>query len=66
MATKKVNYRALNDELETIMAKLAEPDIDIDEAAKAYERGKAITEELEAYLKNAANTVQKVKRQTNS
>lgn len=60
MATKKINYRQLNDELEAIMATLSQPDLDIDEAAAAYKRGKEITEQLETYLQTAENTVKKV------
>lgn len=65
MADKKFNYRQLNDELEDILTKLSQPDLDIDEATTAYQRGKEITIRLEAYLKQAENTVKKVKRQAN-
>lgn len=63
MPSKKINYRQLNDELESILTKLQEPDIDIDEAAAAYQRGREITKQLEDYLKKAENTVKKVKGQ---
>lgn len=57
MATKKVDYQSLNDELEAILAKLQSGDISIDEAMPAYERGVKLVAELEAYLETAENKV---------
>ena len=57
MATKKVDYQALNDELESILVKLQTGELSIDEAMPAYERGLKLVEELEAYLKTAQNRV---------
>lgn len=61
MAEKHTDYKALNAELEEILAQLQASDTDVDEAVKLYERGMAITKELEAYLKTAENKVHKVK-----
>ena len=60
---KIIDYQALNQELEMILVKLNQPDLDIDEAVTAYQRGKEITTQLQTYLKQAEHTVQKVKRQ---
>lgn len=61
MAEKHTDYKALNTELEEILAQLQAIDTDVDEAVKLYERGMAITKELETYLKTAENKVHKVK-----
>lgn len=62
MPKKPTDYRALNQELEQILATLSRADLDIDEAAAAYKRGKEIASQLEEYLKTAENTVKKVKQ----
>ncbi len=59
--TKAINYQELSKELDTILAQLQTDDFDIDEALKLYERGIAISKQLEAYLKDAENTVTKLK-----
>lgn len=61
MAAKKTDYKALNRELDELLAKLQDDELDVDEAVALYERGIAITSELEEYLKNAENTVAKIK-----
>lgn len=61
MASKKTDYKALNQELDDILVRLQAEDLDVDEAVKLYERGIAITKELEAYLRQAENTVAKIK-----
>lgn len=61
MATKKTDYKSLNTELDELLAKLQSEDLDVDEAVALYERGIAITQELEIYLKEAENKVAKIK-----
>lgn len=58
---KEVDYQALNTELTEILAKLQSEDLSVDEALKGYERGIAITKELEKYLKTAENKVAKIR-----
>jgi exodeoxyribonuclease VII small subunit len=58
---KEIDYQALNDELNEILAKLQSDDLSVDEALKGYERGIAITKELEKYLKTAENKVSKIR-----
>ncbi len=58
---KKIDYTALGTELDEILARLQSADLDVDEAVKAYERGMAIVEDLEAYLKTAENKVTKIR-----
>ena len=66
MATKKTDYQALNQELDTLLLRLQAEDIDVDEAVALYERGIAITKELETYLKQAENTIAKIKSDVGS
>ena len=61
MATKKIDYKALNQELDELLLRLQAEDLDVDDAVKLYERGIAITKELEAYLEQAENTIAKIK-----
>lgn len=61
MATKKIDYKALNQELEDILARL-QTDLDIEEAVQAYERGVTIAKQLETYLKEAENKVTTLKK----
>jgi exodeoxyribonuclease VII small subunit len=59
--TTKASYQAMAAELNDILLELQEEDLDIDTAVKQYERGLELVKELEAYLKNAENTVTKLK-----
>lgn len=64
MTTKTIfNYRALNEELESILDKLQTGELDIDQALLSYERGMEVLKELENYLKTAENQVIKLKKQ---
>jgi exodeoxyribonuclease VII small subunit len=58
---KEIDYQALNTELSEILARLQSEDLSVDEALKGYERGIAITKELEKYLKTAENKVSKIR-----
>lgn len=60
--SKTTDYKQLNQELEVILDKMQSADLDIDEAIKQYERGIAVVEELQGYLKQAENKVTKLKR----
>ncbi len=61
MAVKKTDYQTLNNELDEIMAKLQAEDLSVDEAVASYERGVELVNELQAYLEEAENKVQKIK-----
>lgn len=61
MAEKKTDYRALQQELDEILAKMQHEELDIEAAVKSYERGMVIVKELEAHLGAAENTVTKLK-----
>jgi exodeoxyribonuclease VII small subunit len=59
-SAKKIDYQSLQEELDTILEVLQDETIDIDTAMKQYERGLAIVQELEAYLKKSENTVREL------
>lgn len=46
----KANYQALKLQLDDILAKLQDDELDIDEAAKLYAQGQKVVAELEVYL----------------
>jgi exodeoxyribonuclease VII small subunit len=54
---KELDYRALSDELETILLALQQDGIDVDMAMAKYERGLELIKQLEGYLKTAENKV---------
>lgn len=60
MATKQVDYKALQDELDEILSRLQSGELSIDQAMPAYERGLKLVQELESYLKTAQNRVTKL------
>ena len=60
---KLADYQSLNRELDKLMVRLQGEDLDIEEAVKSYERGMEIIEELQNYLKQAENKVEKIKTQ---
>jgi exodeoxyribonuclease VII small subunit len=57
----KPNYQALKNELESVMAKLQDEDLDVDEALSLYQRGLELVKQLDNYLKTAENTVNELK-----
>lgn len=64
--TKKIDYQALNDELQGILEQLDTNDGDIDTAIAEYERGMEIVGQLETHLKQAENKIEKVKQKWDS
>ena len=58
---KKIDYAALQRELDTIVDAMQRVDGDIDASLKNYARGLAIIAELEAYLQTAENSVHELK-----
>ncbi len=57
----KQTYTELSGELQQVMAKLEQGELDIDEAVRCYERGLAIVKQLEDYLQTAENKVTELK-----
>lgn len=58
---KEIDYSALNQELDSILAKLQSDELDVNDAIALYERGMEITKQLETYLKTAENKITKLK-----
>jgi exodeoxyribonuclease VII small subunit len=59
--TTAINYTELSEELSTVMARLEQGELDVDEAVKSYERGLEIIKMLEAHLTKAENRVSELK-----
>ena len=59
MAEKKFDYTKKARELDDVLARLQDPDIQIDEATQLYDAGCKLADEIEAYLNQAENTVRK-------
>ena len=57
----KLTYSQLKEQLDLVMAKLQDETIDIDKAIELYKEGQKLIEALEKYLKNAQNTIKKIK-----
>lgn len=60
---KDIDYQALSQELDGIVAKLQSEDVAIDDALQLHKRGIDITKQLEKYLKEAENIVTKASGQ---
>jgi exodeoxyribonuclease VII small subunit len=63
MTQKKLDYQTLSNELDSILVALQQGELDVDVATKQYERGLELIKLLETYLKDAENTVTKLKAQ---
>ena len=66
MPKSKPDYTSLNLQLNTILDKLQQPDIQVDEAVKLYEEGLQLIEQLEAHLQQAEHTLKKLSLQQTS
>jgi exodeoxyribonuclease VII small subunit len=60
---EKTDYRSLKAELDEVMFKLQQDDLDVDEALELYKRGLELVEGVEKYLKSAETKVKKLKAQ---
>ncbi|HEX7963466.1 MAG TPA: exodeoxyribonuclease VII small subunit [Candidatus Saccharimonadales bacterium] len=61
--SKQADYQTVSAELESILAALQRPDIQVDEAVKLYEQGLKLAAMLEAHLQEAENKITKLKLQ---
>lgn len=61
MTKNTFDYSAASIALSDTLAKLQQPDIQVDEALQLYEQGLKLVEELEAHLQKAENTVKALK-----
>lgn len=58
-----MTYQTLSNQLDDVLARLQQPDIDVDEAVKLYEQGLKLIKQCEAQLKQAENKIEKIKLQ---
>ncbi|HSX35524.1 MAG TPA: exodeoxyribonuclease VII small subunit [Patescibacteria group bacterium] len=67
MAKKaSADYQSLSQELDNVLAALQQPDVQVDEAVKLYQKGLELAAALEATLKTAENTITQLKLQANA
>lgn len=55
------NYQTLSAELDDILSKLQDPDVQVDDAINLYEQGVRLASQLEKYLQTAENKLTKLK-----
>ncbi|HSX44574.1 MAG TPA: exodeoxyribonuclease VII small subunit [Candidatus Saccharimonadales bacterium] len=55
------DYRKLSTELDEVINKLQNDDLDIDQAAEVYEKGMNLIQQMEKHLKTVENKVTKIK-----
>lgn len=53
-------YQQLSDQLDAVLTKLQQPDIDVDQALELYEEGLQLAKKCEARLKQAENKLSKL------
>ncbi|HSX17150.1 MAG TPA: exodeoxyribonuclease VII small subunit [Patescibacteria group bacterium] len=56
-------YQEVNAQLDVVLGRLQQPDIQVDEAVQLYEQGLALAAALEKHLAQAENTIAKLKLQ---
>lgn len=61
MATKK-SYGELQAELDDVLLQLQSGNLDIDAALKLHKQGEKLVDELEAYLADAKNEIEQLKK----
>lgn len=62
--TKKIDYRSISIELDDVLGKLQQPDIQVDEAVELYEQGLKLIKQCEEQLVHAENRIKQIKPQT--
>jgi len=60
MPKSNADYADLSLELNTILDKLQQPDVQVDEAVKLYEQGLKVLAQLEGHLQTAEHTLKKL------
>ena len=58
MVKKTATYKAMMDELQSLLAELQDSGLDVDDSLAKYQRGQKLLEQLQAYLRDARNTVE--------
>jgi exodeoxyribonuclease VII small subunit len=55
------SYQEISDQLDAVLARLQQPDIQVDDAVRLYEEGLALAAALEKHLQLAENTIRRLK-----
>jgi exodeoxyribonuclease VII small subunit len=58
---KPVGYQELNRQLDSLMVKLQDPEVGIDEAVQLFEQALKLIQQLEDYLEKAENHILELK-----
>ncbi len=66
MSVSKDSYQSRSAQLDEILDKLQNGNLDIDQATEAYEQGMILVQELERHLKLVENKVKKIKNNFNN
>ncbi|HUA13628.1 MAG TPA: exodeoxyribonuclease VII small subunit [Candidatus Sulfotelmatobacter sp.] len=61
MAPKTRKYQVIKTDLDEVLVKLKDEDIDVDQAIKLYEKGQKLISEMQSYLKTARNSIKEIK-----
>lgn len=56
-----ISYQTLQAELDAVMAKLQDPEVQVDDAVALYEQGIKLVAQLEKHLAQAENKLTKLK-----
>lgn len=59
-AKKELDYQTFEQELDTVLAALQQPDVAVDEAVKLYEKGMKLVTQLETHVASAENKLRKL------
>lgn len=62
MAKQSFNFKKTLEELEKLSEWFQQPDIDLDEALKKYQRGMELVKEAQAHLKKTENEFKRVSK----
>ncbi len=60
----RVSYRELSAQLDEVLAKLQDPELDVDGAARLYEKGLQLISDLEKHLEQAETNIQTIRVQS--
>lgn len=62
MADKQPTYSELNQQLEEVLVKMQDSDVDVDEALKLHQQGQKLVKQLSDKLNQAENEIKKLKK----
>lgn len=60
---KQLNYGEIKNKLDEVLAKMQDPETDLDQALKLHNEGKLLVKQLESYLKDVEKKINKVDKE---